>query len=140
MLNNVQKLAASLLPLLVLIIGCGEREQTKPEQLVLVDGKLTIGREVLSKTLVMFVPESDGSRARGTTNENGEFHLETEGGFDGIPPGSYTVLVRYVTIKNRKIEPDARLKPFEDPQSSPIQVVVDDDTSNIHIDLEPHLE
>src|SRR5579884_1728724 len=87
------QLAFGVLPLLLLVVGCGgsNRPATAPVQGVLQweDG------QPISGVSVRFVPSDDkgGREAVGYTGKDGAFTLSTFSQGDGAIPGDYTVVV-----------------------------------------------
>jgi hypothetical protein len=78
-----------LSPLLLASAGCGNRNLSKVEGVVTLDG------EPLQGALVSFVPVGQGRAASGLTDSNGYFRLTTLSTDDGAVPGEYKVIIAY---------------------------------------------
>jgi len=84
--------------LLVVAIGCGNNNVKVNGKITLDDGAPVVGANVI------FI--SGITQGRGTTNADGIYSLSFEKKNDGIPPGSYQVLVAgaFFTPDNIKVE------------------------------------
>lgn len=75
------------------LIGCGGGGP----QVVPVSGIVTFNDKPIGKINVMFVPESQGMIAQGTSDENGKFTLSTLKPGDGAMMGNYKVAFKYIS-------------------------------------------
>jgi hypothetical protein len=78
-----------LYPLFLASAGCGNRNLSKVEGVVTLDGA------PLSGALVSFVPVGKGRATSGLTDSNGYFRLTTLSTDDGAMPGEYKVIIAY---------------------------------------------
>lgn len=76
------------------LLGCG----SSGPQVVPVTGVVTYKNQPIGKINVMFVPaDLQGLIAEGTTDENGNFELQTRSPGDGAMTGNYKVSFKYVS-------------------------------------------
>jgi predicted small lipoprotein YifL len=76
---------------LVFLTGCGSRGP----QMFPVSGTVTLDGKPVAGASVMFSPETNGTPAAGTTDEQGYFTLRTVNR-DGVSPGKHKVTVTLV--------------------------------------------
>ncbi|MFO0921017.1 MAG: hypothetical protein U0905_00810 [Pirellulales bacterium] len=82
------------LAILILFVGCGDRGL----DVVPVKGTVTYQNKPIGKINVMFVPsDAKGHIAEGTTDENGQFQLQTMKPGDGAIAGNYKVSFKFVS-------------------------------------------
>ena len=104
----------------VLAGGCG----TATLPVVQVTGKVTLKGNPIDGAMVTFVPdESEGRTASGTTGENGEFLIMTQGATKaGCLPGSYRVIIsKHIDVdeQGNPVAPLGEAPPFADPSAPP---------------------
>lgn len=81
----------ALLPLLGLLIGCGESFYPVRGRVTFEDGTPLTQGTVVFESLGKPGPETIS--ARGEIQPDGSYELSTDGDNDGVPPGKYRVLV-----------------------------------------------
>ncbi len=116
-------------------LGCGQPLATKtPANLVQVAGRVTLNNQPLTRASVLFLPIESGSRARGMTNANGEFHLLDESELAGIAPGEYLIVFKPLTLlPGESTQPLD--KDYQSPDSTPVRATVSEDTELLNFQL-----
>lgn len=79
----------AVLLMIVVMAGCGYR---RPQRIPTTGTVRLDGKEVAGASLV-FIPTGGGRMAMATSDEQGFFAVSSFGGNDGLPPGTYRVLV-----------------------------------------------
>lgn len=84
-MNRMKTFCVALLPLLVLVVGCGPKISK-------VSGTVKVDGEPTSNLIVAFTPLDGGTSAAATTDSSGNYTLSSNLGA-GIPPGNYRVSI-----------------------------------------------
>jgi hypothetical protein len=115
-------------------LGCGRADVTAPANLVQVAGRITLEEQPLARVGVLFVPVHSGTRARGISNESGEFRLLHESQAVGIALGEYDVVIEpIVTSTNQPIP--ALDEDYRRPETTPVRVTIAEKCQNLDIRL-----
>lgn len=96
----MQKRVIALLPILVLIAGCGSNgpEMAKVRGIVTLDGK------PVEDAAVGFAPQNGDRPATGTTDASGQFTLTTFTPGDGAVVGTHTVTVSKIRSSGQQVD------------------------------------
>jgi hypothetical protein len=112
--------------------GCSGEISPK---LVPVSGRVTLRDKPLPGMLVLFLPEQasglKGKEARGTTNQNGDFTLETYPYGPGAMPGRYKVTIQFYSRN------DGLPRKYTKLSLTPLQVEVKEGGNQFNFPLEP---
>ncbi len=135
--NNSIRLAALLVCLISIAIGCG-----KKDPVALVQGKVTYKNKPLDKGSVVFFPEA-GTVGAGKLLPDGSFKLLDPLKQEGIPPGSYTavVIAGEDQIALNPDDPMKRVEPtipliFTSKVSSPLKYEIQVGLNEVNISLD----
>ena len=111
-----------VVPVLVVLLlnGCGPAGVP----VVHVTGKVTFDGNLIDGAMITFIPnEPEGRTASGTTDENGEFLIMTQGATKaGCLPGSYRVIIsKHIDVdeQGNPVVPLGEAPPFADPSAPP---------------------
>jgi len=118
--------------LLTLHAGCGYRRPS----LLAVEATVTLAGEPVGGAEVMLVPTGPGRPVRGVSDESGRVTFSTFGHADGVPKGSYKVVVsklEMTTKAARKLEALQANRPSsgEDDEPKPMLETVEGDFRNL---------
>ncbi len=75
--------------MIAVLAGCGYR---RPQRIPTTGTVRLDGKEVSGASLV-FIPTGGGRMAMATSDEQGAFSVSSFGGNDGLPPGTYRIVV-----------------------------------------------
>ena len=112
-LHSLKTLA--LLALCLCQAGCAEEAYEGPV-LIAVDGSVTLDAKPLAGAVLVFVPtgETLGQGAVGHTDEQGHFTLASHRGHQGVPEGTYRVVISKCTMPDGRPCPEqASLPPMD---------------------------
>jgi hypothetical protein len=96
----MQKRVIALLPILVLIAGCGSNGPA----MVKVRGIVTLDGKPVEDAAVGFAPQNGDRPATGTTDASGHFTLTTFAPGDGAIVGTHTVTVSKIRSSGQQVD------------------------------------
>ena len=116
-------------------LGCDQAPAIhSPDNLVQVEGQVTLDKQPLTRTGVLFLPIESGSRARGMTDDNGEFRLLNESEVVGITPGEYLVVFQPLKLptgeSSQSLDSD-----YRSPDSTPVRATITENTKSLRFQL-----
>jgi hypothetical protein len=128
---------------LLAVAGCGGDPRLEP-----VEGTLRLNGKPLANVQVEFLPEANGPRSRGVTDQDGHYRLATDGQKSGATVGSHRVLLYDLQVYNdesvgrmKKDQDATPVRPsripaaYANPASTPLKKEVLGEPNTIDLDV-----